>query len=162
MTKTLVVNARWEIVNGTPSLLAWAPTGAQEMVNGKLVNGKCEMKSYLKSELARAAGVSCSTFKRWLRQQSEMFCQWGVTPRTQLLPPVAVQWICKAYGIDEGDLWTKPGMMSTMSGRLSTCSVNRLSPKSGKDTFWLLHVACCISDFSFCFRECGMKFYIIY
>ena len=62
------------------------------------------MKSYLKSELARAAGVSCSTFKRWLRQQSEMFCQWGVTPRTQLLPPVAVQWICKAYGIDEGEL----------------------------------------------------------
>ena len=86
MTKTLAVNARWEIVNG------------------KWLNGKCEMKSYLKSELARAAGVSCSTFKRWLRQQSEMFCQWGVTPRTQLLPPVAVQWICKAYGIDERDL----------------------------------------------------------
>ena len=62
------------------------------------------MKSYLKSELARAAGVSCSTFKRWLRQQSEMLCQWGVTPRAQLLPPVAVQWICYAYGIDEGDL----------------------------------------------------------
>ena len=49
------------------------------------------MKSYLKSE-------------RWLRQPSEMFCQWGVTPRTQLLPPVAVQWICNAYGIDEGEL----------------------------------------------------------
>ena len=48
---------------------------------------------------------SCSTFKRWLRQQSEMFCQWGVTPRTQLLPPVAVQWICNAYGIEEGELW---------------------------------------------------------
>ena len=86
MTKTLAVNARWEIVNG------------------KWLNGKCEMKSYLKSELARAAGVSCSTFKRWLRQQSEMFCQWGVTPRTQLLPPVAVQWICNAYGIDEGEM----------------------------------------------------------
>ena len=62
------------------------------------------MRSYLKSEIARAAGVSYRTFQRWLRQQSEMFCQWGVTPRTQLLPPVAVQWICYAYGIDEGEL----------------------------------------------------------
>ena len=105
MTKTLVVNARWEIVNGTPSLLAWAPTGAQEMVNGKLVNGKCEMKSYLKSEMARAAGVSYSTFHRWMKQQSEQLSQWGVTPRTQLLPPVAVKWICGQYGIDEEELW---------------------------------------------------------
>ena len=60
------------------------------------------MKSYLKSELARAAGVSCSTFKRWLRQQNEKLSQWGVTPRSQLLPPVAVEWICGQYGIDEG------------------------------------------------------------
>ncbi|MBQ6086225.1 MAG: hypothetical protein IJK94_07080 [Bacteroidaceae bacterium] len=62
------------------------------------------MRSYLKSEIARAAGVSYRTFQRWLRQQSEMFCKWGVTPRTQLLPPVAVQWTCNAYGIDEGEL----------------------------------------------------------
>ena len=69
-----------------------------------MVNGKCEMKSYYKYELADAAGVSTRTFGRWLRQQSEQLSQWGVTPRSQLLPPVAVQWICKAYGIDEGDL----------------------------------------------------------
>ena len=62
------------------------------------------MKSYYKYELADAAGVSTRTFGRWLRQQSEMFCQWGITPRTQLLPPIAVQWICNAYGIDEGEL----------------------------------------------------------
>ena len=62
------------------------------------------MKSYLKSELARAAGVSYSTFKRWLSQQSETLSQWGITPQQQLLPPVAVRWICCQYGIDEGEL----------------------------------------------------------
>ena len=62
------------------------------------------MKSYLKSELARAAGVSYSTFKRWLRQQSEILSQWGITPQQQLLPPVAVRWICCQYGIEPREL----------------------------------------------------------
>ena len=69
------------------------------------------MKSYLKSEMARAAGVSYSTFHRWMKQQSEQLSQWGVTPRTQLLPPVAVEWICKAYGIDEGELFCNNATM---------------------------------------------------
>ena len=34
------------------------------------------MKSYLKSEIARAAGVSYRTFQRWLQQQSEQLSQW--------------------------------------------------------------------------------------
>ena len=63
------------------------------------------MRSYLKSEIARAAGVSYRTFQRWLQQQSEQLSQWGVTPRTQLLPPVAVEWICQQYGIDERELF---------------------------------------------------------
>ena len=58
------------------------------------------MKSYYKYELARAAGVSTRTFGRWMSQQSEQLSQWGVTPRSQLLPPVAVEWICRQYGID--------------------------------------------------------------
>ena len=62
------------------------------------------MRSYLKSEMARAAGVSYSTFHRWMRQQSEQLSQWGVTPRSQLLPPAAVEWICGQYGIDEGEI----------------------------------------------------------
>ena len=63
------------------------------MVNGKceMVNARCEMKSYYKYELAEAAGVSTRTFGRWLRQQSEQLSEWGVTPRTQMLPPVAVK-----------------------------------------------------------------------
>ena len=58
------------------------------------------MKSYYKYELADAAGVSTRTFHRWMSQQSEQLSQWGVTPRSQLLPPVAVEWICRQYGID--------------------------------------------------------------
>jgi transcriptional regulator with XRE-family HTH domain len=69
------------------------------------VNSRCEMlKSYSKCELARAAGVSNSTFQRWLRGQREHLSQWGINPRTQLLPPIAVRWICHQYGIDEEDL----------------------------------------------------------
>ena len=63
-----------------------------------------KMRSYFKNELARAAGVSYRTFQRWLSQQSETLAKWGVTPRTQMLPPVAVKWICGQYGIDEGEL----------------------------------------------------------
>ena len=62
------------------------------------------MKSYYKYELAQAAGVSTRTFGRWLRSQDETLAQLGVTPQQQLLPPVAVKWICGQYGIDEKDL----------------------------------------------------------
>ena len=65
---------------------------------------KKDMKSYFKYELARAAGVSNRTFGRWLRSQNEALAQWGVTPQQKLLPPVAVLWICRQYGIDEGEL----------------------------------------------------------
>ena len=65
---------------------------------------KKDMKSYFKYELARAAGVSTRTFGRWLRSQNEALAQWGVTPQQKLLPPVAVLWICRQYGIDEGEL----------------------------------------------------------
>ena len=49
------------------------------------------MKSYLKSEIARAAGVSYRTFQRWLQQQSEQLSQLGVMPRTQLIPARAAR-----------------------------------------------------------------------
>ena len=55
------------------------------------------MRSYLKSELARAAGVSYSTFRRWLKQQDEQLAQWDISPQQQLLPPIAVMWICKKW-----------------------------------------------------------------
>ena len=58
------------------------------------------MKSAYKSELADAAGVSYTTFYRWLKQQMPHLAQMGVSPRKQLLPPKAVDWICREYGID--------------------------------------------------------------
>ena len=62
------------------------------------------MRSYFKSELARAAGVSYRTFQRWLQQNCAILSEMGVMPRTQLIPARAAHWICGQYGIDEGEL----------------------------------------------------------
>ena len=70
----------------------------------ELIREEHRMKSYYKYELAEAAGVSTRTFGRWLSRQSETLAKWGITPRTQMLPPVVVEWICRQYGIDEGEL----------------------------------------------------------
>ena len=58
------------------------------------------MKSMLKSELAERAGVSLSTFGRWLKRHTEELERMGVTPRTKVLPPIAVRSVCERYGID--------------------------------------------------------------
>ena len=58
------------------------------------------MKSMLKSELAERAGVSLSTFGRWLKRHTEELERMGVTPRSKVLPPIAVRYVCERYGID--------------------------------------------------------------
>ena len=58
------------------------------------------MKSAYKNELADAAGVSMRTFQRWLKQNKNKLTELGASPRQQLLPPKAVEWICREYGID--------------------------------------------------------------
>ena len=58
------------------------------------------MKSAYKYELANAAGVNQRTFQRWLSSHSDELRQLGARPRQQLLPPKAVDWICREYGID--------------------------------------------------------------
>ena len=58
------------------------------------------MKSAYKFELANAAGVSDRTFRRWLNKNSMQLALLGVTPTTKMLPPKAVDWICREYGID--------------------------------------------------------------
>ena len=60
----------------------------------------CIMKSMLKSELAERAGVSASTFKRWLNQHQDELERLGVSHRAKLIPPVAIRFICEAYGIE--------------------------------------------------------------
>ena len=58
------------------------------------------MRSYTKSELSRAAGVSAETFRRWLRSDRAFLAANGICPNTRLLPPKVVKYLCKKYAID--------------------------------------------------------------
>lgn len=62
------------------------------------------MKTYramLKSEIARAAGVSLPTLRKWLRPHSARLAALGVTnPNDNLLNPAAVRYICETFCID--------------------------------------------------------------
>jgi len=57
-------------------------------------------KSMYKSELARAAGASSDTFRRWLQSDRAALQAMGVTPHQHILPPVAVRYLCEKYAID--------------------------------------------------------------
>ena len=57
------------------------------------------MKSMYKYELATAAGVSESTFRRWLNANKTRLAELGVKERCQIMPPKAVEWVCREYGI---------------------------------------------------------------
>ena len=58
------------------------------------------MKSAYKYMLAEAAGVSYRTFQRWLSQNRDKLAELGAKPRSRILPPGAVEWVCSQYGID--------------------------------------------------------------
>ena len=58
------------------------------------------MRAAYKYELADAAGVSRTTFWRWLRDNQEHLTVFGVKPGSKVLPPKAVKWVCDEYGID--------------------------------------------------------------
>lgn len=58
------------------------------------------MKSAYKYLLAEAAGVSYRTFQRWLSQNQNKLAELGAKPRSRILPPKAVDWVCREYGID--------------------------------------------------------------
>ena len=62
------------------------------------------MKAMLKSEIARAAGVSDSTLRRWMRCHEEKLRGLGARKNAKLLSPKVVRWVCEEYGIDERDL----------------------------------------------------------
>jgi len=61
------------------------------------------MKSAYKYELANAAGVSYSTFQRWLGDNRCQLARFGVKRNSKMLPPRAVEWVCRQYGIDWGN-----------------------------------------------------------
>ena len=62
-----------------------------------------KMKSYSKSELARAAGVCSDTFRRWLKTDQAFLQANGITPTTRLFPPKVVKYLCQKYCIDLPD-----------------------------------------------------------
>ena len=58
------------------------------------------MKAYTKIELARAAGVSSETFRRWLRTDEAYLRANGIHSRTKILPPKVVKYLCEKYDIE--------------------------------------------------------------
>lgn len=58
------------------------------------------MKAMFKNELARAAGVSLNTLRRWLITRQSVFDKMGISRTQRLLPPKAVKYICHEYGIN--------------------------------------------------------------
>ena len=58
------------------------------------------MKSMLKSELAREAGVSVRTLNRWCEMYGEELIAMGWRPRMKLLPPKVVNFITETFCID--------------------------------------------------------------
>ena len=62
------------------------------------------MKSMYKSDLADAAGVCRTTFWRWLKENNSHLEQFGVKPKSKMLPPRAVKWVCDEYGIDYAEV----------------------------------------------------------
>lgn len=58
------------------------------------------MRAMYKSELARCAGVSERTLRRWLTGHQEKLARWHVCPRTRLLPPEAVLYISDYFCIN--------------------------------------------------------------
>ena len=60
------------------------------------------MKSYTKTQLADAAGVSTETFRRWLKRDDAFLKAHHITATTKVLPPKVVKYLCEKYCIDLG------------------------------------------------------------
>ena len=58
------------------------------------------MKSYTKSQLAYAAGVSVATFRRWLKNDETYLRANHLSANSKVLPPHVVRYLCEKYGID--------------------------------------------------------------
>ena len=58
------------------------------------------MQAMYKSELAKLAGVSNRTFRRYLATRRPILTAMGISPFARKLPPHAVQYISEDYCID--------------------------------------------------------------
>ena len=54
----------------------------------------------LKSELARAAGVTIDTFRAWLRTDTDYLRSQSVSPKAKILPPQVVAYLAEKYNIE--------------------------------------------------------------
>ncbi len=58
------------------------------------------MKAMYKYELAERAGVSTSTFQRWLKDLRPELEKLGIKPTTKLIPPLGVRLIVEHFCIE--------------------------------------------------------------
>ena len=61
------------------------------------------MKAKMKFEIAQAAGMSSPTLSRWLHSHRMNLQALGVRPTQKLLPPRAVEYVCRELGLREED-----------------------------------------------------------
>ena len=54
----------------------------------------------LKSELARAAGVTIDTFRAWLQTDTDYLRSQSVSPKAKILPPQVVAYLAEKYNIE--------------------------------------------------------------
>lgn len=57
-------------------------------------------RAMYKSELAEAAGVSRSTFRRWLQSDQKKLAELGIARHAKLLSPAAIKYLCEKYVIE--------------------------------------------------------------
>jgi transposase-like protein len=58
------------------------------------------MKAMYKCELARAAGVSTTTFKRWITKHEEELKRLGNEPKAKIINPAGVEYLCRIFVIE--------------------------------------------------------------
>ena len=58
------------------------------------------MKAMYKSDLAKFAGVSANTFRRYLNTRRDVLSAMGVAPRAKTLNPRAVRFVVEDYCIE--------------------------------------------------------------
>lgn len=61
---------------------------------------KQQMKAMYKNELARAAGVSTTTFMRWLKPCLDDLARLGNSPTCKILNPAGVAYVCHRFCIE--------------------------------------------------------------
>ena len=69
-------------------------------VTKNMINNYDKNRFISKSTLARLAGVSPRTFRRYLATRRHILDAMGISPKAQKLPPQAVRYICEDYCID--------------------------------------------------------------